>query len=188
MKRVVWLAAILLVLLSTSALGDSITISLTPNVLGDNVFYSERGPGFFVNVNAGTPRGYYDSNPPGYAPGTTLGGSVDLFFSAGFASVGGYSSELSLLSGTLFLTTFTLPTNGKEFTVPVELSISGSGILDNGEVFGFGGGKRGKITFDYADGFYLPENFVPTPEPGTIVLMGSGLIGVVALARKRLNL
>jgi hypothetical protein len=106
----------------------------------------------------------------------------------GFWFFGTDASGAIEFTRTLFLTTFTLPTNGKEFTVPVELSISGSGILDNGEVFGFGGGKRGKITFDYVDGFYLPGNFVPAPEPGTIVLMGSGLIGVAALARKRLNL
>ncbi len=64
----------------------------------------------------------------------------------GFWFFGTDASRAVEFARALFLTTFTLPTNGKEFTAPVELSISGSGILDNGEVFGFGGGEKSPLT------------------------------------------
>lgn len=35
---------------------------------------------------------------------------------------------------------------------------------------------------------FIDDQFTPTPEPGTLVLMGSGMLGVVGLVRRKLNL
>jgi len=35
---------------------------------------------------------------------------------------------------------------------------------------------------------FIDDQFTPTPEPGTLVLLGSGMLGVVGLVRRKLNL
>ena len=34
---------------------------------------------------------------------------------------------------------------------------------------------------------YYPDGVVPTPEPGSVVLLGSGALGVVEMMRRRLR-
>jgi PEP-CTERM motif len=128
----------------------------------------------------------------GHAPGSTLGGSTDFFVEGGFVQIGGTSFELTPVSvGSVFMTSFTLPTNGKYVvTVPVVVGFEAlMASVDTGQIFALSGGNSGTITFYLNNGFYLPSGFVNAaiPEPGTLGLMGTGLISILALARKRLR-
>jgi len=51
-----------------------------------------------------------------------------------------------------------------------------------------GGGAVGKIPFHLFNGLYYAGGFTTVPEPGTLALMGTGLIGILAFARKRLRI
>ena len=191
MKRFLLLTPILFVLLSAGAFADSVRIFFLPNDgSGDNFGFIQKGVGTFTSVVGGAPFDFFSAF--GYAPGTTLGGGTDLFISGGFAQFGGNSYELSPTSlGTLFLSTFTLPTNGKDFVkFPVEIAFSAPMmIIDTGEPFDVSGGARGTIIFSRGqDGLYYARAFAQAPEPGTLGLMGTGLIGILALVRKRLRI
>jgi hypothetical protein len=89
---------------------------------------------------------------------------------------------LTIMSGatTLFSGTFSSSTPGTVTVTPVSILISG--VLANG-----GGtetitlGKNGAFTVSADIGV------VTTPEPGTLGLIGTGLIGLAGLARRKLR-
>jgi hypothetical protein len=188
MKHSLWLAPlVLLVLTSGNAFADSITrIGLNPNDgSGDNFGFLQSGNGLFVAVGGGVPYDFFNVN--GYAPGSTLGGSTDVFYTGGVIRFGGNSYDLGFCcTGTLFLSSITLPTNGKDFTAWVQIDFSGSAIiLATGQSIDLEGSAFGTIKFNYINGTYLPLGFVEAPEPDTLGLMGIGLIGIFTLARRR---
>lgn len=193
MKRLLWVTPMLFVLMSGGAFADTI-IFLTPNDgTGDNFAFLQRGGGVVIGIDGGTPVDFY--NFAGYAPGSTFGGETDVFFSGGFAQVGGKSYDIDFGGpGTLFLSSITFPTNGKDFTVRVGLHFSALVIIpDTGQTFDGSGGALGKMSFQFNafDGLYYPDSSgftTITPEPGTLGLMGTGLIGILALARRKLSI
>ena len=143
-KRFLWVTPMLFVLMLGSAFADS-TIFLIPNDgSGDNFGFLQRGGGVIIGIHGGTAVDFF--NVFGYAPGSTLGGfSTEVFNSGSFAQFGGNSFELAFSGpATLFMSSFTLPTNGKDFTAQVELDFSASVfiLLDTGpgQPFGVGGG------------------------------------------------
>ena len=92
-----------------------------------------------------------------------------------------------------------LPTNGQTaFTVPVDISFSfpNTFLADTGEPFAVGDGARGTMSFvlDFdgyrPDGGFTQTPPVPpvTPEPNTLALIGTGLIGILSFAHKRLTI
>lgn len=185
-KRFLWLTPLLLVMVLGSAFADA--IGFFPNDgSGDNFGFFQNGAGFF----GGVPYDFFNIGP--YAPGSVLGGQTDIFIEGGSVVIDGISHDLSPLSlGTLFMSSFTLPTNGKDFTALVDLSFGATMlILDTNEPINVGGGGVGSITFqfDKGSGLYYPDRagFVQTPEAGTLGLTGSGLIALFALARRRLK-
>jgi hypothetical protein len=190
MKRFLWVTPIVFVLLSACALADSVRISYGPFDFGDNFAGVQRGPGFAAAVYGGTPLDFF--NIRGYEPGSALGGSTYLAISIGFAQIGRNFYELTPTGyGELDLSNFTLPTNGKDLVrVLVQIEYSAPMmIIDTGEDLDLGGGARGFIDFTRGqDGLYYAGSFSQAPEPGTLGLMGSGLIGVVALVRRRLRI
>ena len=187
MKRLLFATLLMLALTSTSAFADSFHLFFTPNLgSGDNFSYKSWSNTGSLFVSGDTPADFFGVGN-GYAPGSSLGGSTDIIFEPPFLRIGRVSYELQLDPGTLFMSSITLPTNGKDFTAFVQISFSGSGIfVDTGESIGVGGSANGHIHFSFIDGAYLPDaaGFVQTPAPGSWALIGTGLTGILAAVRR----
>jgi hypothetical protein len=185
MKRLYLASLLLCALMSASAFANTIIGYSPNNGSGDNFGFKTYGVGFYVSGGGGTPFDFFNSDF-GYAPGSTLGGFTDLFLSGGFAKIGPNSSEVAFDVGTLFMSTIALPTNGRDFRAPVEIGFSASGtLLSTGDPIDVGGRAGGFIQFDFINGAYYPEDFVQAPEPGTLALVGTGPLGVLARTRKK---
>jgi hypothetical protein len=192
MKRSLWIAPLLFALMSSAAFATSVStfIGLTPNDGGgDNFVFVQQGPGFSIGAFGGTEWPFFNAFD-GYEPGSTFELNVTVFFSDAFARFGGHSYELGGGPGELILSSFTFPTNGKDFSARVSAEFLGFFTLPDGQDLDVGGGAAGKITFHFVNGLYYPDDagFVTTivPEPGTLGMMGTGVIGILGLLRKRL--
>jgi len=198
MKRLIWALPILLLAISASAFADSITIYLSPNDgSGDNFGFSLIQPGFVVGFGGGTPYDFF--NDQGYAPGSIFNGATGVFFSSGSVQFGDNTYALSGVPspGSLVLTNFTFPTNGQNFSILVQADFSTSAYYwdDNAgqyQTINIGGSAPGTMTFTWypSAGLYVANPAVfrsatVAPEPGTLGLMGTGLISLFVLARRR---
>ena len=185
MKRSFLLTLLFASLTSATALADH--LYFFPNCCGDNFGYVTQMNGHPLVLSGGTDPFFFSSE--GYPPGSTLGGGGDLFLSSTVVWIGGVPTEFSFFPGTLFMSSLTLPTNGRYFRVLVQIGFSATGInFDTGETMDVGGGANGSISFYFSDavGLYYASDFVQAPEPGTLGLIGTGLMGIAA-ARKRLR-
>ncbi len=196
MKRSLWAILFCVVLLSSGMFADSINtmIFFTPNDgTGDNFAFRQslNGTNLAMNISIFGGTSYFFFNTNGYAPGSILGGSTDVFFSDfNIVTINGTQHDLAFRNGpgTLFMSSIFLPTNGKSFTANVELDFMVLGtVADTGQLLNISGSQVGKIAFTFEDGAYYAGNFTPVPEPSALVLMGSGLIGILGLARRRLR-
>jgi hypothetical protein len=174
-------------LVSSSAFANTL-IGYSPNDgSGDNFGFLIYGNGIYAVGGGGTPFDFF--NVFGYAPGSVLGGSTDIFFEGGFVRIGTISSDVFFDGGALFMSTITLPTNGKDFVAPVTIGFDATGTLvdtPTQQSIDLSGSADGYIKFDFFGGTYSPESFVEVPEPGTLGLLGMGLLGVAARARNKL--
>jgi hypothetical protein len=131
MKRFLLELSALFLLMSGSAFANSVTttIGLSPNNgSGDNFGFLQTGRGFVIGIQGGTPADFFNDGP--YAPGTTVGGDTDVFFSSAFVELGGRFHDLDFFGpGALFLSPFTLPTTGKDFTAHVFVFFSADGFI-----------------------------------------------------------
>lgn len=101
--------------------------------------------------------------------------------------MGPVSSDLALTSGTLFVSSITLPTNGKDFKAFVNVNFDASGtLLVNGDSFNAGGSANG-YRVSYFNGAYYPSGFTEVPEPGTVSLVCAGVLGILPCARNKLR-
>ena len=116
-----------------------------------------------------------------------------MFVDGGAIKINGVSYDnLGLDIGSLFVSSFTFPTNGKDFTVPVSASFSVDELIVGVGNIHLNGTASGKVTFKFNSnvGLYSPSTIFLTtvPEPSTLGLLGIGLTGILALARKKLKL
>jgi hypothetical protein len=191
MRRFLWVTPLLFVLISCCAWANSISIFLDPNDgAGDNFAILQQSRGMTVFLSGGTPVDFF--NIYGYAPGSTIGGDTTVYLDFGEAIIRGVYHDLNVAEGSLFMSSFTLPTNGAStfVAVPVWLSFGASvTVADTGQIIDVVGSSKGKITFFRGyDGLYYAGSFTTAPEPGTLGLIGTGLIGIFSVARRRLRI
>ena len=158
---------------SASAFADSITIGLNPNDgSGDNFGFSSIQPGFVVGFGGGTPYGFF--NDQGFASGSTFIGATPVFFSSGSVQFGDNTYDLSGGTGSLFLSNFTFPTNGQNFSILVQADFSASAYyFDNAgqyQTINIGGSAPGTMTFTWDVGRLRSVAFSPD---GTRAAVGS---------------
>jgi hypothetical protein len=190
MKRLLG-ATLLLFAFSVLAGATSISIYLTPNDgSGDNFGFGVQGLGYLVGGGGGVPYDFFNVEHT-YLPGRVFGGETDTFFSSGFLQKGKQFFTVNWDPGTLTVSDFTFPTNGKPFTVAVVLSISATGIVaDTGMPISASGSERGHMSFAYdrdAGAYYALGGFTPVPEPRSLILFAVGLFGIGAQVRKQIR-
>ncbi|MBZ5722729.1 MAG: PEP-CTERM sorting domain-containing protein [Acidobacteriia bacterium] len=186
MKWFLPLTLLLVALMSATAFADH--IYLVPNDgSGDNFAFVGQFNGHRLVLSGGLTASFFSTE--GYLPGSTFGGDTALFLYSTVVWIDGIPTEFFFPPGTLFMTTFALPTDGRDFRVPVEISFSATGInFDTGQTVDLGGGASGHISFSFSNGLYYADKFVQAPEPSTLGFVGTGLIGILASVRKRLRM
>jgi hypothetical protein len=188
MKRLLAGTLLLCSLVSANAFANTIIYLIPNDGSGDNFGFITYGPGFYITGDGGTPPDFFYNIFPGYAPGSTLGGSTPIYFADGSARIGAISYDVTWnLGGTLFMSTIKFPTNGQDFRAQVDIGIDATGTLVTmlGQPIHTSGGAEGYIKFDYVNGMYYPEGFVQVPEPATLELAGIGLLWVFTRVRTR---
>jgi len=187
MKRSFPRTLLFVALMSATALADH--LYLVPNCCGDNFGYSTQMNGHPLHLSGGTDPYFLDAF--GYQPGSTLG-IGELYLYGSVIWIDGIPTEFNFPgAGSISMyPLITLPTDGRDvFRAFVDISFSHNGInYDTGQTIDVGGGAFGSISFYRgADGQYYASDFAEAPEPGTLGLIGTGLIGIAAVARKRLR-
>lgn len=175
--RRVFLLAVLALALPSVALADSITnfVGLGTSGAGTASMTGSVSNGGSLTITTAL------TGVNGVATTGTISWSTGALTGSGssFTYTGG---NVTVMSGaeTLFSGTFSTSTAGTVTVTPVSIVISG--VLANG-----GGtelitlGRNGAFTVNTAIGV------VTTPEPGTLGLIGTGLIGLAGLARRKLR-
>lgn len=190
MKRFLLSLSLLCVtLISSTAFADHLYLSPNDGSGGNFGFVGQMN-GHQLFLSGGTP--YFFFGTGGYAPGSAFGGGDTLYLSSTVVWIGGLPQEFFFpqTDSTIFISAFTLPTSGKDFTMFVQIGFSAMGInFDTGQTIQVGGGASGQIPFFFEPntGLYYPGAFVEAPEPGTLGLIGIGVMGILGVARKRLN-
>ena len=189
MKRFLSLTLLLIALTPATAFADR--IYLIPNDgYGDNFGFAGYMNGHPLFLDGGTD--YFFSGWRPYAPGETMSGGALWLYST-VIWIDGVPTEFYFPgAGAIFVSPgITMPTDGRDgFQAFADVSFFHTGITWDGQTeIDVGGSAFGSFTFFRGyDGRYYPAGaFDQAPEPGTLGLIGTGSIGIVAVARKRLR-
>lgn len=198
MKHLPLLLLVVVLLTSFTAFADSVNYTnLNVNIYigpndgsGDNLGGTLVGTNVNLLVGGGTP--YVWLNDQGYAPGSVGGGDVTIYFDYAAGTLGGqyYEGDNAAIGAADFNAgAFTLPTNGRNFTVSVPATLGlivVMGCTDDNQCTTYNlSSKPGTLVLSFIyvqdQGLYYASSgyFTTTPEPSTLGLVA---IGVAALA------
>jgi hypothetical protein len=175
--RRVFVLGLLALALPTLALADSITDfeGFGTSAAGTATITGTVTSGQSLNITTALTgvNGVATSGTISWNTGALTGSGSSFTYSGG---------SLAIMSGatTLFSGTFSSSTPGTVTVTPVSILISG--VLANG-------GGTETITIMKSGAFSVSADIgvVTTPEPGTLGLIGTGLIGLAGLARRKLH-
>ena len=175
--RRVFLLALLALALPTVALADSITDyeGLGTSAAGTATIAGTVTSGGSLDITTALTgvNGVAATGTISWNTGTLTGSGSSFTYTGG---------SLTIMSGTttLFSGTFSNSTPGTVTITPVSILISG--VLANG-------GGTETITIKKGGAFTVSADIgvVTTPEPGTLGLIGTGLIGLAGIARRKLR-
>ena len=156
----------------------------------DNFGFIGYKNGHQLFLGGGTPFDFFGNG--GYAPGSVFGGGATLFLDPADVWINGAPMEFGFPETMSFIfgSSITLPTNGRDLTVPWQIGFSATGVsFATGQTIQLGGQGSGKLSlfFNPVTNLYYPGSFVQTPEPGTLGFLGTGILGILASAGKRLK-
>src|SRR6476646_1945516 len=155
MGRFLCFSLLFVSLISLPALADGITL-FPNNGSGDNFAFRSQMNGHLLLLTGGTDPFFLYGG--GYPAGITVGGGGSLFLDSTVIWIDGNPLEFSFDSASIFMTSFTLPTNGRDFIVPVVIGFSASGFnFDTEQRININGGDSGWIAFQFSNGFYYPS-------------------------------
>ncbi len=182
MRRVLSLSLLFVFLMSATAFADHLV--LDPNSgSGSNFAYFTHDNGHRLILSGGTDYSFFGIS--GYPTGSTFGGDGALFLDSSILWIDGTPMEFFFYPGTISMTSFKLPTDGRDFRALVDITFFATGFnFDTGQTINVGGGSRGSLSFSFSNGFYYANSFVEAPEPATLSLVATGLIGI-AFRRKK---
>jgi len=186
MQRFLLLSAVCVGLISSASFADHLYLFVNTGS-GDNFGYISEMNGHPLILSGGSDFFFFGNI--GYMPGSTMGGGAGLYLYDSALWINGVATDFSFPSATIFMTSFTLPTTGKDFHVPVDISFFASGIdYLSGQTIDLSGGASGFIDFTYApDGLYHPGDFVEAPEPASLGMVAIRLVGILGATRRRLR-
>jgi hypothetical protein len=188
------LSLLFVTLMSSTAFADHLYLFVNDGS-GDNFGFIGRMNGHQLILQGGTAYEAFGYDTT-YMPGSTVqtGGTLYLYFTTiwvdGVPTDFGFPQESSSFGINPLNPFFTLPTDGRDVTVGVQVYFTALGLdIVTGQTVQVSGSSTGRISyvFNPSTGLYSSGNYEQTPEPGTLGLVGIGIMGILSSARKRLQ-
>ena len=189
-----------LALSTTAAFGASVVVNFDNLNNGDVITNQYAGVTFSSttgNVNYVTAQSQYQSTPPNFLCSGPASGGIDcaqetfLNFSSpvnglNFDGMGvndiGVEAQIDVWTNGVFNSTVQVIGNAQGLA-PDHIDLSGFSNVTEIRIYNIvDGGGIGWDTFQYTQGQGT------TPEPGTLIMFGSGIIGLAGMLRRKINL